>query len=89
MRGADRWLGSIMWKGRLLHVDEVRRIGRCARCETGDHMLYEYDHEQFWVTALGAEKPERGHHPDHSSVPIGPWFYEAGRDCQACRPESE
>lgn len=52
---------------------------------TGGRMRQEYDHEQFWVTDLAAEEPERRHHPDHSSVPIGPWFHRSGCDCEACR----
>lgn len=88
MNGGDRWLGSIMWKGRLLHVDEVRRLGRYATCETGDRMLHEYDREQFWVTDLRADEPERRLNSDPSSVPKGSWLHGPMCDCEGCQAGS-
>lgn len=88
MSGAERWQGDIVWKGRPLHVSEVRRLGRYARCQTGDGMLHEYDLDQFWVADLGAHDPVRKLHPDPDSVPIGPWFHGPVCDCGGCQPES-
>ncbi len=89
MSESDRWMGDITGKGRPLHLDEVRKLGRYARCRTGGSMLHEYDLDQFWVTDLGADEPERRPHLNPSSVPMGPWFHGPLCDCEACGAEME